>query len=249
VTTAGDLVTHAAVIVEPAWRRQPQPIRVLHNGRFSLPAGTYRIDIDWRGDLQDQVVGLQIGRTGDVLQQWTVGARRGERWSVEFSIPVDAPFVGLRGSAELEQAIERLRFVPVSIVNSSDRLRAPAVIAASQSGPAHVFYYDTNAFPERGGFWVAGERSTRVTLSRPPSEEPLVLRVHSGPVPNRLHIAKFGWRDTRALQPEAPALIEVPVEENILTLEFTAEQAFVPRRRDPSSTDTRGLGVWVEVVK
>ena len=36
--------------VEPGLRTEPQPIRVLHNGRFSLPAGRYRIEVDWNGD-------------------------------------------------------------------------------------------------------------------------------------------------------------------------------------------------------
>ncbi len=35
------------VAVTPGLRPEPQPVRVLHNGRFSLPAGRYRVVIDW----------------------------------------------------------------------------------------------------------------------------------------------------------------------------------------------------------
>jgi hypothetical protein len=247
---AETLVTHSSVVAEPAMRTQPQPIRVLHNGRFSLPAGTYRVEIEWNGERQGEVIGLQIGRTGDPVEYWTVDARPGETWTQEFSVPVDAPFVGLRGSASLERVIERVRFVPVSIVNAGERLRGPAVIAASQSGPASLFFYDLYASPEREGFWVWGAQKTRVTLSRPAGEGPMVLRVHSGPVANRLNVSKFGWRHTVELEPQAPQTIEVPTDgESVLTLEFAADAAFVPRELDPTSTDGRPLGVWVEVVE
>jgi hypothetical protein len=237
-------------MVLPQVRKQPQPIRVLHNGRFSLPAGRYRIEIDWNGSRQGEVIGLQIGRTGDPLTSWTVDAQPGQRWSAEFITPVDAPFVGLRGSAEIERAIERIRLVPLAVTNAGERLRGPAVIAASQSGPAALFYYDLNASPERAGFWVLGARQARVTISRSGAAGPLVLRVHSGPVPNRLHITTFGWRKSVDLEPEAPAEIEVPLADgHLITLEFASDVAFVPRELDAASTDTRPLGVWVEVVR
>lgn len=249
-TSPAELITHSAVMVEPELRSQPQPIRVLHNGRFSLPAGTYRVEIEWSGERLDEQIGLQIGRTGDPLLHWPVDARPGERWTQQFSVPVDAPFVGLRGTPELERVIASVRIVPIAVVNATDRLRGPAVIAASQSGPASLFYYDTYASPETGGFWVWGEQRTRVTLSRPPSDDPLVLRVHSGPVPNRLHVSRFGWRHSVDLPPEAPEIVEVPLgRASTVTLEFAADAAFVPRDLDPSSTDARALGVWVEVVK
>jgi hypothetical protein len=78
----------------------------------------------------------------------------------------------------------------------------------------------------------------------------LILRVHSGPVPNRLHVAKFGWQHSVALPPDTPETIEVPLDgANVVTFEFAADAAFVPRQLDPSSTDSRALGVWVEVVQ
>ena len=88
-----------------ASRDEPQPIRVLHNGRFSLPAGRYRLEIEWSGRARGETIGLQIGRTGEPGATWTVEPRPGERWSVEFALPLDAGFVGLRGTPELERAI------------------------------------------------------------------------------------------------------------------------------------------------
>lgn len=198
----------------------------------------------------DDTIGLQIGRTGEAWQEWPVEARPGARWSKEFSLPLDAGFVGLRGSAEIEQVIERIRFVPVSVVDVGDRPKGPAVIAASRSGPASVFYYDVNVSPEPTGFWVWGGRSTRVTIARPDTTAALVLRVHSGPINNRLHLTTFGWQQSVTLQPQSPIEIEMPGGSGgLVTVDLSADFVFVPQERDPTSTDIRPLGVWVEVVR
>jgi len=248
-TSPGDLISAASLLVERGSRTDPQPIRVLHNGRFSLPAGAYRIEIDFDGERADERIGLQIGRTGDPWQRWTVIARSGEQWSAEFSLPVDAGFVGLRGSPELERVIQRIRFVPLSVMDMGQRPRGAVVIAASTSGPASVFYYDLNVSPEEAGFWIWGHRRTRVTIARAPTDGPMVLRVHSGPIPNQLHLATFGWRQSVTLQPQMPVDVEVPGGGPLLTLDLAADDAFVPRDRDPASADVRPLGVWVEVVR
>jgi hypothetical protein len=249
-TSPAELVAYASMGAEAGLRTDPQPIRVLHNGRFSLPAGTYRVEVDWNGARAGETIGLQIGRTGEPFQQWTVEARPGEQWNTEFWLPLDASFVGLRGSPELERVIERVRFVPISVTNAGERPNGPTVIAASRSGPASVFYYDVNVSPEGAGFWVWGSRRTRVTFARRSASDPLVLRVHSGPIDNRLHLTAFGWRHTENLKPQLPVEVEVtPGAGELVTLDLEADLSFVPRELDSQSSDTRSLGVWVEVVK
>ena len=244
------LISHASVFVEPDLRRERQPLRVLHNGRFSLPAGEYRLEIEWSGARNGETIGLQLGRTGDPFEQWTVDARPGETWSTQFALPLDASFVGVRGTPELERVVQKIRIVPLEIVDAGRRPRRPVVIAASRSGPASIYYYDANVSREPGGFWVLGNRHTRVTIARPPSEGPLILRVHSGPIANRLHLSTFGWQHTMALKPSVREDIEVPVNgDTLVTLELSTDVVFVPQQWDPASADTRTLGVWVEVVQ
>lgn len=240
-----DLVSLASVEVTPGARRDRQPVRVLHNGRFSLPAGTYRVQVEWGAAHGSEPIGLQVGRTGKAWRQWTVAPRPGEQWSAEFTIPVDASFVGLRGSPELERAVSRIRITPIQVTDRSRRPRTPPILAALDSGPASIFFYDTNAFPEENGFWIAGAQRTVVSIHV--TENPLRLLVHSGPVANRLELSMFGLHRAIDLSPDSPQLIEVPHDDALVTLELSAEQAFVPSERDPSSRDGRALGVWVEV--
>jgi hypothetical protein len=159
-------------------------------------------------------------------------------------------FVGLRGSAELERIIDRVRIIPTAVVDATRRPRTPEVLAASQSGPASVFYFDGNAFEEDLGFWVRASRSTRIAIQRADTAGPLVIRVHSGPVANQLTVATPGWQRHVRLQPERREDIDIPAKTaGLVTLELTADGGFVPRERDSNSSDPRPLGVWIEVAK
>jgi len=249
LVSAADLSRRATLIVEPGLRDDPQPVRVLHNGRFSLPAGRYRIDIDWSERRTGETIALQIGRTGREWRSWNVEPRPGERWTTEFMVPVDASFVGLRGTPELENTIRQISITPLSIVDAARRPKVPTVIGASQYGPSTVFYYDDNVSLEPTGFWVWGTRWTKVSIHRSRTDVPLVLRIHSM-IPNRLRIALVGWAQTIALQPEQSQDVEIPSgDREIVTLELFAEQVFVPMQIDPTSRDDRPLGVWIEIVQ
>lgn len=249
LVSAADVPPHAVVAIEPGFPGTPQPVRLLHNGRFSLPAGRYRIEVDWSGPRRGEAIGLQIGRTGDAWRTWPIEPRAGERWSAEFDLPVTANFIGLRGSPELERTIGRISFVPLSIVDATRRPRVPMVIGASQSGTASIFYHDERVFPEPQGFWVRGARTTRATVHRATGDSPLILKVHSGLIDNRLTIACGGWTRTFDLRREADEQVEVPSTGRLVTLELSAERQFVPQETAPPSTDPRPLGVWIEVVR
>jgi hypothetical protein len=246
---ATDVVARAALVLEPGARKGPQPARVLHNGRFSLPAGSYRIEVEWDGARTGESLGLQVGRTGGPWMSWPVNPEPGGRWSGEFSLPLDAAFVGFRGTPELERIVKRIRLVPTAVVDATHRPRTPEVLAASLSGDASVFYFDDNAFQEARGFWVRGERQTRVTIDHANVAAPLKLRVHSGPVANRLHIATGDFERDISLEPLHPIDIEIPRRQRLVTLALTAAREFVPRQLDPNSNDPRPLGVWIEVAQ
>jgi hypothetical protein len=248
---ASDLVTRASLTVESGFRVEPEPIRVVHNGRFSLPAGRYRVEVEWGGHRNGETLGLQIGRAGDAWRTWPVEPREGERWTTEFSAPLDLSFVGLRGSADLERTVRRFSIVPLSVRDAAQRPRLGTVIAASRSNGASIFYFDNDAFPEEAGFWVrGGGRRARIAIERATTEGPLTLRIHSGLITNRLRLSTFGWNQTVTLQPKLPDQVEIPAgSRGLHVLELSADQAFVPAELDQASRDVRPLGVWVEILR
>jgi hypothetical protein len=104
-------------------------------------------------------------------------------------------------------------------------------------------------YPEETGFWARGGRSSEVTVVVPPDRpDPVVLRSHPGAKANRFTLSTFGWQETHSLLPGQSAEIELPrMEGGVVPLNITVEDGFFPRDTDPSSTDQRFLGIWIEV--
>ena len=249
-SAAADHVDRFTLEVEPRLRPEPQPVRVLHNGRFSLPAGSYRVEVEWaerrvRGPVP---ISLQIGRIGPPLITWTLDPPSGDRWQADFALPLDAAFVGFRGSVDLERSIARLTIVPVHVVDRGLRPLVPPVLAASRYAAAAVFFHDEQLYPEPRGFWTMGKRRMAVTLA-PGSDAPAVLRIHCGSKANRVTLRANGWAQTLDLAPDHPQEVTLPAAvRGIVPIEIETEDGFVPSEFDPASTDRRLLGAWVEVV-
>lgn len=251
---AADILPMLTLAVRPDQRGDPQPIRVLHNGRFSLPAGRYHVDIRWsdRDPLPafgSQPVGLQVGRIGPVLEQWAVQPAPGRYSQAEFSLPVDAGFVGFRGTRDVERSVAAITITPIDIVDEALRTPTPPVLAASRYPGGIVLFHDDQTFPEPSGFWTVPDRDTSITLALAPSSEPASLQLHPGPEPNRVTIATYGWSEDEELTPGAQTVVTLPdPTRRIVPLTIRTSTGFVPSERNPASGDHRRLGAWVEVV-
>jgi hypothetical protein len=250
VEGASTVTSQASLVIAPGLHSSPQPIRVLHNGRLSLPAGRYRADVEWAETIRGPVpIALQVGWVGPSWQSWPVPPERGARWQTEFELPVDMNFVAFRGSTDLERAIGRLTIIPLMIVDRSARPNVPTVLGAWRYGPVTLLVHDASASPEPAGFWVIGRRDARVTFVGD-SDRPLMLRMHSGLRPNRLRIATSDWKQTLDLEPGKRVELTLPsADRRVIAVDFYVEDGFTPRDHDPGSQDTRFLGVWVEVVQ
>jgi hypothetical protein len=226
-------------------------VRVLHNGRFTLPAGNYRIDVTFNERGGDQVwpLALQIGRVGPPLASWSVTAQPNQVWTTTLWLPVNASFVGLRGTAELERAIASIAITPLDVVNAGARPNIPVVTAAAQYGDARLFFHDDRMYPEATGFWTLGRRTSEVTVAVPPNHTaPVVLRIHPGAKMNSATFSTFGWQQEFSLTPGQSADIELPtMAGGVVPLTIAVDDGFSPRESDPTSTDSRFLGMWVEV--
>ena len=152
LSAAVDIEPTLAVSVTPGLRPEPQPLRVLHNGRFSLPAGRYRVVVRWatRDPLPagaGSAIALQVGRIGPALQEWQVTPVPAGEWTAEFWLPADAGFVGFRGSIEVERSIAELRIEALDIVDAGVRTTTPQVLAAAAYHGTLVLFHDEAMYP------------------------------------------------------------------------------------------------------
>ncbi|MEZ5290006.1 MAG: hypothetical protein R2745_02905 [Vicinamibacterales bacterium] len=255
VSRAAEVESLLALGVTPGLRTDPQPVRVLHNGRFSLPAGRYRVDVRWasRRPLPARAgstLALQVGRIGPPLTTWTVDPAPDGTWSAEFWLPLDAAFVGLRGDGAVERSVAAVTFSPLDVVDAGSRTVTPPVLAAARYGEVLVLFHDELTYPEPTGFWTTGQRASRLSIACPGGcTDGVALRVHSGRRPNQLHLQAFGWTRDVPLVPETQVTVTVPPPPagGVVELDTNTTTGFVPVDIDPALHDRRFLGAWIEV--
>jgi hypothetical protein len=247
--SALDQVSSFTLAVGPGLRPEPQPLRVVHNGRFSLPAGRYRADVQFAdGERTGPLpLSLQFGRTGSPVATWQVDPATGP-WSTELSLPVDVGFVGFRSSRELERAISAITLMPLAVVDASRRPRVPQVLAAGLYGEALVLFHDDWTTPEPEGFWVHGRRPTHITIAgQPGAPGPTTFRLRADHAANHVTISAPGWIREFDLPPGEPQVLELPLaSRGVVSLTIETTGGFVPAEHDPSAKDQRLLGAWVD---
>lgn len=254
IRPAAEVLPALALGVAPEMRRGPQPVRVLHNGRFSLPAGRYRVGLHWNADgalrvSGPQQVDLQVGRIGPPLERWSVEPSPGRQVDTEFSLPVDAGFVGFRGSVDLERSLAAITITPMDVIDEGRRTRTPQVLAAIRYPTATVLFHDEQVYPEVDGFWTMPGRTTSVTLALSTADESAaVLRMHPGPTPNHVGVATYGWHHDLDLTPGAIETVALPdPARRIVPVSIVTATGFVPAELKPGTGDKRHLGAWVEI--
>jgi len=250
--SAGSVVAAARLSVKPRQRIDSQPVRVLHNGRFSLPAGSYAVEVLFNDQVpaQPTPISLQIGRIGPPLETWMLQPKAGETWRTSLWLALDAGFVGFRGPAELERAVDRITITPTTVVDAGARPLVGDVLSAATYGGVMFYFHDERMYPEPNGFWTTGRRSADVTVAMPPGRTtPVTLRIHGGAQANNATITTFGWRRDYALVPGQAVEVELPVVAGgVIPLTISTDNGFSPGAIDPASKDPRFLGIWVELL-
>jgi hypothetical protein len=241
----------------PGLRTGGQPVPVLLNARYALAAGDYAVEI---GGVKNTgpargTVALQVGRIGAPMREWQVELAPGATWRGDFSLPMDAEFVGFIVSDALSSATS-LRITPLRIVNKNNRESSShgpprIVLAAIETPSAAVLFHDEDVYPERIGFWVHGESTAYMTVAAHRPDLGVTLRVNSGAMANTVTFATPTWGERVALMPGISRDVRVPApaRPGPFLLRVTTEKGFIPADINPGSPDRRILGCWVEIVQ
>ena len=250
IVAAEDVFPLFALSAVPGQRLDRQPLRVVLNARFRLPAGDYEVEMtgsELAGTVPEPTVGLQIGREGAPLEVWPLTVGPGAHQQHHFRVPLDAEFVGFRATRQVERTIASLRVRPVRIVPSRQRFHTPTVRAAASFGPATMFFHDANAYPEPEGIWTKGGSAARMTLMKADEHLQLIaLAMHSGARPNVVTVSTGDWSERFELAPGVTATVSVPSKagQPFIPITITSASGFVPADIDGGG-DRRVLGAWI----
>jgi hypothetical protein len=241
-----------SLIARPGLRTAPQPIDLLWNARFALPAGTYRVKLRRNGASAnaDTALALQIGRTGPPLEQWDVV---GPAWEHRFVLPIDAVLVGFRAQPALDHGDGELQLTPDHVLDEGRRIARPPVIGARRYGAVTAFFHDDFVFAEPTGYWTRGRASAQVTYAMSADASPAInVAVRCGPVANRVTLSTPGWKEQLAIEQGETRHVAIPTSVlpglgvRIAPLQVSVQQGFVPADVDRVATDRRFLGCWIE---
>ncbi len=250
--SSAEALSRVTFIARPGLRRAPQPVDLLWNARFALPAGEYRVRLT-RSEATSRVnttLALQIGRTGPPVEQWDVA---GPTWEHRFVLPIDAVLVGFRAPSDLSKGDGELQISPVRIVDESRRVVRPPIVGALGQGAVTAFFHDDLVFGEASGYWTHGRATAQVTYATSAvSTTAIALVVRCGPVANRVTFTTPGWEERLDLEPGGsrpvviPTILQPELGVRLALLAISVRDGFVPADIDRASTDRRVLGCWIE---
>jgi hypothetical protein len=120
---------------------------------------------------------------------------------------------------------------------------------AARYGSTVVYALDDRVWLEPGGFWVMGERQPDVLFAPDASTDHLDVSVQNGPVSNRVRLRSGEWSAEHVLAGDEAWAVRIPIADSShpVIVNFDVEHGVQPAHIDPSSTDRRLLGCWIEL--
>jgi len=234
------------LIISTPTRRPAQPRRTLLVVPDVVPAGQYLL-IPSEGSDRSRAAGhakLNIGRLSHPISTWDLSGAGG--LGLELFLPVDVASLVVEGD-DAAAASGRWALHPKNVLPRASLPTSAPARRAEPYGGAVAYFFDARAFPEDRGIWIAGgaASSFAVTLAGNDASQ-LVLR--NAPVKNRVTLEIDAERQVLNLGPGEERTIPLRPSPNRATLiRVQTTSGFYPSEVEPGSTDTRFLGVWMEL--
>jgi hypothetical protein len=210
---------------------------------LDLPAGSYDLSVKRSGAadgwLMAGVGNDQFAIVTEPIGDFDQGAR--------ITLPVAVRALSVRAEEAGRDQLDAIVLRPVG----------PAPPAASREtawravryGDADAFFLDDRVYPEPSGFWVMGRRETDVVIAPDQRRTTIGLLVRNGTNANAVAIANGAWQTDIALGPGEERRVDVPVTspDGTARVRIRSRASFRPSDADPTSRDTRLLGVFVRL--
>jgi hypothetical protein len=213
----------------------------------NLPAGTYRLWLDSRPGGHGYDAAVLVGRSDGPLDEWRVEQVGAGASSRDLVLPVDVRSLAVRGNTDARGAVRALWLQPVSAGHRQLGLTPQQATAARRYGAFEIYALGNGAYLEPGGLWTEGGRTAELAVTAGPDQEGFAFVLSAGAVatPVEITAGAFSVRLTLAARESRGLLVPLRPGETAL-VRIRADNGFRPASVDPSSTDTRLLGVRLE---
>jgi hypothetical protein len=206
-----------------------------------VPAGTYLLSATRHG-AGDGLLMVGVGNDQFAIVTQPIAVFDA---GVRIHLPVSVRALTIRGDEVARDQVDEVGLRPLAL----ELAPAATDIArrAVRYGGIVAFFLDDRAFPEPSGFWVGGARETSIVLAPDEPRGPVSLLLRNAPVENTVTVESGGRRDEIVLQPGEERRVQLP--DAIALLRIRSAAGFRPSEADPSSRDSRLLGVYVRTLE
>jgi hypothetical protein len=236
-------------ISTPQRRPAPPPgTLLLVPGR--VPAGTYALVLGKPANTAGAAgtATLVIGRNAKPVASWNLATDARDE-AVRFHLPVDVGSIVIKGDEEAIRSAGSMSLRAIELVPGPQRLTGDYARRVEPYGPALAYFFGDDAYVEQPGFWVRGGAEARFAAMALQPGAGLQLFVRNAPVNNRVYLSIDGQTQVLDLKPRQERFVAIPPvsDRRASLIKVHSEAGFRPSQVDPGSTDTRYLGVWIEL--
>jgi hypothetical protein len=202
-----------------------------------MPAGTYLLSVKDHG-AGDGLLMVGVGNEQFAIVMQPVSLFEA---GLRIYLPAGARALTIRGDEAARDQLDGVALRPITL--DSAPVTTSIARHAVRYGGTVIFFLDDRAFPEPSGFWVGGERDTRVVLAPDEPRGTVWLILRNAPVENTVTLEVGERREEIVLKPGEERRLQMPAGTALVRIRSSS--GFRPSVVDPNSRDTRLLGVYV----
>jgi hypothetical protein len=210
-----------------------------------LPPGVYAIDA--LASRAGGSVSVTLDRQFGPAWRWELLPEQ-RVWHREFRLPVAVAALELTLDDAARQAVDTLTLRAVTVAGTRERPARGEARDVIRYGSVLAFQMSEAGYIERGGIWAPGGAEADFVLDAD-TPQPLRLFLRNIPAENQVTLDVGGQRSEIAFGPGEERIVDVPIspDGHATRVRIAAARGAKPVDFEKGSTDTRLLGVWVEV--
>jgi hypothetical protein len=213
-----------------------------------MPGGTYRLALENQVKDSTLTLSMSIGRESQPITTWAFTNLDAGLFTHDFDLPADVRSISIRAETVPPRSSSDIWLQPLALHPAAGRSSGLVATSARRYGPTVVYALGEDVYLEPPGIWAAAETDAEIVMVAADGrrEQPVLLK--AGPVRTTISLLTGDSRQSLTLEPGEAREIAIPVAAGgVARVRVRTDRGFRPADTDPRSTDSRYLGVWIEI--